>query len=93
MLCAVLDWKVNWVAWCRRVVSSHLIHLSSLFVADCIEGIDGIPCYGYGVIRNKEVVHIPYPIDEETQQKSVGKSFHHGRFISSLRKAAKSTKK
>ncbi|KAI9282469.1 squalene epoxidase-domain-containing protein [Umbelopsis sp. AD052] len=66
--------------------------LRQLGMEDCIEGIDGIPCYGYGVIRNKEVVHLSYPIDEKTQQKSVGKSFHHGRFISNLRKAAKSTK-
>ncbi|KAH8548271.1 squalene epoxidase-domain-containing protein [Umbelopsis sp. PMI_123] len=66
--------------------------LRKLGMEDCVEGIDGIPCYGYGVIRNKQLVHIPYPVDKETQEKSVGKSFHHGRFINNLRKSAKGTK-
>ncbi|RCH77538.1 Squalene epoxidase, partial [Rhizopus stolonifer] len=34
---------------------------------------------------------IPYPLDEITGKKARGKSFHHGRFISNLRKAAIST--
>jgi squalene monooxygenase len=58
-----------------------------------VEGIDGIPCYGYGVFRNGEFVEIPYPVDNETEKKAVGKSFHHGRFIQNLRKAATSTEK
>lgn len=58
-----------------------------------MEGIDGIPCYGYGVFRNGEFVEIPYPVDNETEKKAVGKSFHHGRFIQNLRKAATSTEK
>lgn len=62
-------------------------------MSDCVEGIDGIPCYGYGVLYNNDVVHIPYPIDEITKKKAVGKSFHHGRFISNLRKAASATEK
>ncbi|KAF7726983.1 Squalene epoxidase [Apophysomyces ossiformis] len=65
--------------------------LKKLGLEDCIEGIDGIPCYGYGVFRNGELVEIPYPLDTETGEKSLGKSFHHGRFISKLREAAKNT--
>ncbi|KAG1053255.1 hypothetical protein G6F43_004650 [Rhizopus delemar] len=65
--------------------------LKELGLEDCVEGIDGIPCYGYGVLYNNDVVHIPYPIDEITKKKAVGKSFHHGRFISNLRKAASAT--
>lgn len=60
---------------------------------DCVEGIDGIPCYGYGVFRDGQIVHIPYPVDKETEKRAVGKSFHHGRFIQKLRKAATSTEK
>ncbi|KAG0162978.1 Squalene epoxidase [Apophysomyces sp. BC1034] len=65
--------------------------LLNLGLEDCIEGIDGIPCYGYGVFRNGELVEIPYPVDKETGKKAVGKSFHHGRFIKKLREAAKDT--
>ncbi|CEG64142.1 Putative Squalene monooxygenase [Rhizopus microsporus] len=65
--------------------------LKELGLQDCVEGIDGIPCYGYGVIYNGETVHIPYPNDELTEKPAVGKSFHHGRFINNLRKAARAT--
>ncbi|KAL7315953.1 Squalene epoxidase [Mucor circinelloides] len=65
--------------------------LKELGLEDCVEGIDGIPCYGYGVIRQGETVEIPYPIDSETEKQAVGKSFHHGRFIQKLREAASST--
>ncbi|GAA5804048.1 squalene epoxidase-domain-containing protein [Helicostylum pulchrum] len=65
--------------------------LKSLGLEDCVEGIDGIPCYGYGVIHKGEIVEIPYPIDPETEEQAVGKSFHHGRFIQNLRKAATHT--
>lgn len=60
---------------------------------DCIEGIDGIPCYGYAVFRNNEIVDIPYPVEKKADKQAVGKCFHHGRFIQRLREAASSTKK
>ncbi|KAF9976020.1 Squalene epoxidase [Actinomortierella ambigua] len=62
--------------------------LKELGLEDCLEGIDSIPSYGYGVIRNKESVHIPYLTDPETGKSYQGRSFHHGRFIQKLRAAA-----
>ncbi|CAO3647643.1 unnamed protein product [Cunninghamella echinulata] len=66
--------------------------LRKLGLEDCIEDIDGIPCYGYGVIRDGEVVSIPYPVNKDTGKQEQGKSFHHGRFINSLRESVKNTK-
>ncbi|KAI7906776.1 squalene epoxidase-domain-containing protein [Cokeromyces recurvatus] len=62
--------------------------LKTLGLEDCVEGIDGIPCYGYGVIRGDELVEIPYPILPATEKQAMGKSFHHGRLIQKLRKSA-----
>lgn len=67
--------------------------LSFDMLLDCVEDIDGIPCHGYGVIYKEQIVHIPYPVNEDTGDMAVGKSFHHGRFINNLRNAARSTKK
>ncbi|EIE86370.1 hypothetical protein RO3G_11081 [Rhizopus delemar RA 99-880] len=67
--------------------------LKKLDLQDCVDGIDGIPCYGYGVIYQDKVVHIPYPVSETTDKIASGKSFHHGRFITNLRKAATATEK
>ncbi|KAF8952583.1 Squalene epoxidase [Podila verticillata] len=65
--------------------------LKELGLADCLEGIDAIPTYGYGVINGADHVHIPYLDDPETGKKYQGKSFHHGRFIQNLRAAASQT--
>ncbi|KAH7055197.1 squalene epoxidase-domain-containing protein [Linnemannia elongata] len=62
--------------------------LKELGLEDCLEGIDAIPTYGYGVIRGSEHVHIPYLIDSKTGKQDQGRSFHHGRFIQKLRTAA-----
>ncbi|KAG0238864.1 Squalene epoxidase [Actinomortierella wolfii] len=62
--------------------------LKELGLADCLEGIDSIPTYGYGVIRGNQSVHIPYLTDPETGKPYQGRSFHHGRFIQKLRAAA-----
>lgn len=62
--------------------------LRDLGLADCLEGIDAIPTYGYGVIRGSEHVHIPYLINPDTGKTDEGRSFHHGRFIQNLRNAA-----
>ncbi|KAF9944996.1 Squalene epoxidase, partial [Mortierella alpina] len=62
--------------------------LRELGLADCLEGIDAIPTYGYGVIRGSENVHIPYLTNPDTGKPDEGRSFHHGRFIQNLRTAA-----
>ncbi|ORX93527.1 SE-domain-containing protein [Basidiobolus meristosporus CBS 931.73] len=62
--------------------------LERLGLADCIEGIDGIPVYGYGVFFRGEAVNIPYPKSSDGQT-ILGKSFHHGRLVMKLREAAK----
>jgi squalene monooxygenase len=56
--------------------------LATLGLRDCLEGIDAVPEYGYQVIYHGEAVHIPYVSKDE------GRSFHHGRFVNNLRKAA-----
>ncbi|KAI8136682.1 squalene epoxidase-domain-containing protein [Fennellomyces sp. T-0311] len=66
--------------------------LKALGMEECLEGIDGIPCYGYAVFREGEMVEIPYPNDEATGEQAVGMSFHHGKFIQKLRAAATNTK-
>lgn len=60
-----------------------VIALRKLGLEKCTEGIDAIPTYGYCVLDNPRSVHIPYPSGYE------GRSFHHGRFVMSLRAAAK----
>ncbi|ORY05171.1 squalene epoxidase-domain-containing protein [Clohesyomyces aquaticus] len=64
--------------------------LERLGLASCLEGIDAIPCYGYQVSYYREPVHIPYPSNlTSSHTRPEGRSFHHGRFISKLRAAAK----
>ncbi|KAI1310214.1 Squalene epoxidase, partial [Mortierella claussenii] len=65
--------------------------LKELGLADCLEGIDAVPTFGYGVIRGAESVHIPYANDPATGKPVQGRSFHHGRFIQKLRTAAART--
>lgn len=73
--------------------------LEKLGLAHCLEGIDSIAVKGYDVIYHGNEVEIPYPENvggiyrgactgsEKQSQKPEGRSFHHGRFISQLRKA------
>ncbi|KAF9350446.1 Squalene epoxidase [Mortierella sp. AD094] len=65
--------------------------LKSLGLEECLDGIDAIPTFGYGVIRGSENVHIPYLTDPVTGKQDQGRSFHHGRFIQKLRTAASRT--
>ena len=63
-------------------------------VADCLEGIDAIPCHGYQVSYYREAVHIPYPanlVASSSSKPPEGRSFHHGRFIQKLRAKARAT--
>ncbi|KAK7397962.1 Squalene epoxidase [Neonectria punicea] len=75
--------------------------LEKLGLAHTLDDIDAAPCYGYTVIYHGEPVMVPYPnLDENNQvpnawgghnkpgdQKQVGRGFHHGRFITQLRRA------
>ncbi|KDQ06372.1 hypothetical protein BOTBODRAFT_39657 [Botryobasidium botryosum FD-172 SS1] len=47
-----------------------------------LEDIGAIPVHGYCVVREGQAVRIPYPGANE------GRSFHHGRFVMQLRRAA-----
>lgn len=77
--------------------------LEKLGLGHCLEDIDAVVVKGYEVIYNGNAVTIPYPMDagaaaeggfqgSETEKKKrpEGRSFHHGRFISQLRKACAS---
>ncbi|KAG6810313.1 hypothetical protein H0H92_012467 [Tricholoma furcatifolium] len=57
--------------------------LRKLGLEACLEGIDAIPVRGYCIIDGRKSVRIPYPGTHE------GRSFHHGRFVMTLRAAAK----
>jgi len=56
--------------------------LRQLGLEKCLEGLDAISSRGYCVLHDGRSVHIPYPDGYE------GRSFHHGRFVMSLRAAA-----
>jgi squalene monooxygenase len=76
--------------------------LEKLGLAHCLEDIDAIPVKGYEVIYYGQGVGIPYPMNagaangdtqEYTNEKGgrpEGRAFHHGRFITQLRKACAS---
>ncbi|KAL0944314.1 squalene epoxidase [Colletotrichum truncatum] len=78
-----------------------IVALRQLGLADTLEGIDAVACYGYKVSFHGVGVDIPYPSFDEngrmipassTEQatsakQKEGKCFHHGRFIMNLRRA------
>ncbi|KAI6075342.1 Squalene monooxygenase [Aix galericulata] len=63
--------------------------LRDLGLEDTVEGIDAQTVNGYIIhdIETKSEVEIPYPTSEDGRVVS-GRSFHHGKFIMGLRKAA-----
>lgn len=61
--------------------------LRKIGIAHTLENIDGVQAKGYAVFSKGVPVHLPYPGVNR------GCSFHHGRFIMSLRKAAAETPK
>ncbi|KAI5292729.1 Squalene epoxidase, partial [Ascosphaera atra] len=67
--------------------------LEKLGMRECLEGIDAITVRGYNVIYHGESVAIPYPENETAKDGTPyeGRAFHHGRFISKLREAARKT--
>eukprot|EP00274_Cyanoptyche_gloeocystis_P003344 CAMPEP_0196662552 /NCGR_PEP_ID=MMETSP1086-20130531/49209_1 /TAXON_ID=77921 /ORGANISM="Cyanoptyche gloeocystis , Strain SAG4.97" /LENGTH=603 /DNA_ID=CAMNT_0041997997 /DNA_START=41 /DNA_END=1853 /DNA_ORIENTATION=+ len=60
--------------------------LHDLGLESILEGIDAPTVKGYAVYLNGDSVKCPYPSDGNLI--STGRSFHHGRFITNLRKAA-----
>ncbi|KAA8575977.1 hypothetical protein EYC84_006141 [Monilinia fructicola] len=77
--------------------------LEKLGLAHCLDGIDSVVVKGYEVIYHGTPVSVPYPVnagvaaeggfkdsENEKSQRPEGRSFHHGRFISQLRKACAS---
>jgi squalene monooxygenase len=61
--------------------------LCALGLADCLEGIDAQAIKGYGIFHNDERVCLTYPRSTDDEA-LFGRSFHHGRFIMNLRRAA-----
>lgn len=61
--------------------------LAELGLRDCLEDIDAIVVKGYQCIYHGESVGIPYTTDEDKKSYE-GRSFHHGKFVMALRKAA-----
>eukprot|EP00842_Homolaphlyctis_polyrhiza_P005808 jgi/Hompol1/6228/HPOL_001339-RA len=60
--------------------------LQDLGIPDVIDGIDGVDCHGYVVIKTDgTMVHLPYPTDKLPNR---GRSLHHGRLVMNLRNAA-----
>ncbi|KAJ1989366.1 Squalene epoxidase [Dimargaris cristalligena] len=66
--------------------------LQKLGLEDCIENIEGITTRGYVVCQKGSIVNLKYPVNPATGKPFVGKSFHHGRFVSNLRKACDNVK-
>ncbi|OAA62980.1 squalene monooxygenase erg1 [Cordyceps fumosorosea ARSEF 2679] len=56
--------------------------LQELGLGHCLDGIDSVPVQGHHVRHRDEVVTVAYP--ESTE----GRSFHRGRFVQRLRRAA-----
>lgn len=61
--------------------------LKRMGMAEVLEGMDAVEESGYCVFYQGKPVHLPYPKPYR------GASFHHGRFIMNLRKAAQATPK
>lgn len=69
--------------------------LRKLGLRHCLDDIDATTVNGYVIFFHGEPVEIPYPAnaieqnpEKSTSRRAEGRSFHHGRFISQLRKAA-----
>lgn len=87
MLCyyVLLFLKRFWLLLSLHSVFLLLTHAS----LDCVEGLDAHEVKGYIIhdIESKISVEVPYPSQEEDVYS--GRSFHHGRFVMGLRKAAR----
>ncbi|KAJ8101855.1 squalene epoxidase-domain-containing protein [Lipomyces tetrasporus] len=66
--------------------------LEKLGLRQCLEDIDAINVVGYAISYHGENVSIAYASDHNAPEKTLeGRSFHHGRFVSKLREAAKNS--
>ncbi|KAJ1913902.1 Squalene epoxidase [Mycoemilia scoparia] len=63
--------------------------LCRLGLADVFRGIGAVPAKGYYVEYKGRGVYIPYNINKKTNKRFRGVSFHHGRFLQSLRAACR----
>ena len=63
--------------------------LHELNLSQCLEDIDGTPVRGYCIYWKAEEVTFWYPQLTGQSEKPKGLSFHHGRFVSKLRQAAR----
>ncbi|EST05914.1 FAD dependent oxidoreductase [Kalmanozyma brasiliensis GHG001] len=71
--------------------------LSKMGIVDTLDDIDAVPVEGYHVFYGPRSVPIPYPQEKSddagrgiasSSGKVEGRSFHHGKFVQSLRKKA-----
>ncbi|PWZ01490.1 SE-domain-containing protein [Testicularia cyperi] len=71
--------------------------LAKMGIVDALEGIDAVPVEGYQVFYGARSVPIPYPVEKQVEAdkgivsksgKVEGRSFHHGKFVQSLRSKA-----
>lgn len=71
--------------------NANFVVISARYV-DCLEDIDSVPCHGYRVSCHKEPVNISYPESPGTSGvRPEDRSFHNGRFVRNLRRAAADT--
>jgi len=61
--------------------------LTKMNLGDCLEGIDSASIHGYSIFWRDERVQLTYPQSADGTPLR-GRSFHHGRFIMNLRRAA-----
>ncbi|XP_057783216.1 squalene epoxidase 3-like [Salvia miltiorrhiza] len=65
------------------------LKLVELGMEECVSGIDSQQVYGYALYKEGKYAKLTYPLQEYSSDVS-GRSFHHGRFIQSLRRKAAS---
>ena len=61
-----------------------------MYLTDCVDGFDAHTITGYVLHdgRTGAQVHVPYPKTAEGTSET-GRAFHHGRFVTALRTAAR----
>lgn len=72
--------------------------LEELGLNDCLQGIDSVPVKGYHIYWRDEEITFWYPPrpqngGDPSKIRAQGRSFHHGRFITNLRSAARREEK
>lgn len=62
--------------------------VKSLKLHDCVEGLDAHEVKGYVIHDLESKVHVEVPYPQNGDDVHSGRSFHHGRFVMGLRRAA-----